>query len=44
MQGGLRLAATLNAIFAPPELEGLAGDVRGLLNLEWLEEAEAQGL
>lgn len=45
MQGGLRLAATLNAIFEPSDEETIKdGDVaeRDLLNLDWLVEAETR--
>lgn len=41
VQGGLRLAAALNAIFAPKEEVGFSGRREGLLNLQWLEELEA---
>ena len=42
VQGGLRLAATLNAIFGPEEEEVRVK--RGeLVNFGWLEEAEVEG-
>ncbi|ORY88313.1 S1/P1 nuclease [Leucosporidium creatinivorum] len=42
VQGGLRLAATLNAIFEPEE-DGEGVEGKGLLNFAWLEEAAAEG-
>jgi hypothetical protein len=40
VQGGLRLAATLNAIFEPEPEEDVVE--RGLLDWTWLVEAESE--